>query len=73
MENYILKLIRFYQQRISFVFRATNISRGCRFSPSCSEYSYQAIEKYGLIRGLIKSLKRIVRCNPFSRGGIDLC
>ena len=73
MKNIILKLICFYQKNFSFIFRLGNISRGCRFSPSCSEYSCQAIEKYGPTKGLLKSFKRIIKCNPFNGGGIDLC
>jgi putative membrane protein insertion efficiency factor len=44
----------------------------CKFSPSCSEYGYQVIKKYGLIRGVPKMLWRILRCNPWGRGGEDL-
>jgi putative membrane protein insertion efficiency factor len=73
MKNVILRLIRFYQKNFSFIFRLGDTSRGCRFFPSCSEYSLQAIEKYGAARGLIKSLKRIIKCNPFNEGGIDPC
>jgi len=72
-KNIILKLIRFYQKNFSFVFALNNTTRGCRFFPSCSEYSCQAIGKYGLIKGLAKSFKRIIRCNPFNEGGVDLC
>jgi len=43
----------------------------CRFQPSCSEYSRQAVERYGIIRGVKLSLQRIVRCHPFSVGGFD--
>lgn len=43
----------------------------CRFYPTCSEYTKQAIEKYGALRGCIKGLKRIIRCNPFCKGGYD--
>ncbi len=43
----------------------------CRFYPSCSEYGYQAIKKYGLIKGGIKAIWRIIRCNPWSDGGED--
>ncbi len=43
----------------------------CRFYPSCSEYGYQAVEKYGIIRGLWRSIGRILRCNPWNKGGID--
>lgn len=43
----------------------------CRFYPSCSKYAIEAIEKYGVISGAWKSIKRLVRCHPFSRGGYD--
>ena len=43
----------------------------CRFYPTCSEYTKQAIEKYGAVKGTIKGIKRILRCNPFSKGGYD--
>jgi hypothetical protein len=43
----------------------------CRFYPTCSEYSIQALEKYGAIKGSAKSIWRILRCNPFNKGGYD--
>ena len=43
----------------------------CRFHPTCSEYGHQAIHKYGLIRGIPLTVWRILRCNPFNRGGDD--
>ena len=45
---------------------------GCRFYPSCSEYSIQALDKHGLTNGIFRSIIRILRCNPWSRGGVDL-
>jgi len=50
------------------------ISQGysCRFSPTCSEYTYQAVDKYGVIKGLIMGLGRVLRCNPWNKGGVDL-
>ena len=44
----------------------------CKFYPTCSEYTKSAIEKHGLFKGSILSLKRILKCNPFSKGGVDL-
>lgn len=44
----------------------------CKFFPTCSNYSYQAIEKYGFLKGTLKSSIRILKCNPFSKGGVDL-
>ncbi|MDP2837894.1 MAG: membrane protein insertion efficiency factor YidD, partial [Candidatus Moranbacteria bacterium] len=43
----------------------------CRFHPTCSEYSYQAIERYGIFRGSVVGCKRIVRCHPWNDGGYD--
>lgn len=74
-KNIILKLIRFYQKTLSFdhgLFSFVKSHRGCRFFPSCSEYTYQAIEKYGICKGGALGLKRISRCHPFSKGGLDL-
>ena len=45
--------------------------RICRFYPSCSEYTYQAVEKYGILTGGLKGLLRVLRCNPLSKGGED--
>ncbi len=61
-----LSLIRFYQLTLS---RA--LPSSCRFTPSCSEYAYQAIEEYGLVRGGWLALRRIGRCHPFNPGGYD--
>ena len=58
-------LIRLY--RIVFAW----LPSGCRFEPSCSHYTEQAIQKYGLLRGSWKGAKRIGRCNPFHPGGYD--
>ncbi len=43
----------------------------CRFQPTCSEYTYQAIEKYGAVKGMWLGFKRILRCHPFSKGGYE--
>ncbi|MGC9365870.1 MAG: membrane protein insertion efficiency factor YidD [bacterium] len=61
-----LGLIRGYQILIS-----PYLPSRCRFYPSCSDYAYQAIEKFGLIKGAGLGLWRLVRCNPFSKGGYD--
>lgn len=70
----VLKLIRFYQKTFSLDhgFLSWVYSEGwCRFHPTCSEYTYQSIEKYGLIRGALLGFWRINRCNPWSQGGVD--
>lgn len=72
MKNIILKLIKIYQKTFSpdhSVSFASNI--GCRFYPSCSEYTYEAIERYGVAKGTSKGFLRLLRCSPFSKGGID--
>jgi len=72
MKNVILKLIRLYQKTVSpdhGLFFAG--STRCRYWPSCSEYTYQAIEKYGLFKGLLMGGYRILKCNPLSEGGVD--
>lgn len=61
-----LRLIRFYQKWISPLLGAN-----CRFQPTCSQYTFEAIEKYGVFKGGWKGFWRIMRCNPFSRGGSD--
>ncbi len=74
LKKMLLKIIRIYQKTISpdYGFFAYKHPAGhCRYYPSCSEYGYQAISKYGAIKGLFMILKRILRCNPFSRGGYD--
>ena len=65
MKIIVLKILVFYKRYIS---RGNN----CRFVPSCSEYTYEAVEKYGVLRGLFLGFKRVLRCNRFSKGGIDL-
>lgn len=66
MKKLILKSIKFYQIFISPAF-----GKICRFYPSCSQYSYIAIKKYGAVKGLWKGMKRILKCHPWNPGGID--
>ena len=61
-----MTLIRVYQRLLSPL-----LPPSCRFVPSCSEYSYQALQKYGAIKGTALSIWRILRCNPFNKGGYD--
>lgn len=58
----------------SLVWYKKYISRGehCRFVPSCGEYTYEAIEKYGIVKGGWKGVKRILKCHPWGKSGIDL-
>jgi putative membrane protein insertion efficiency factor len=66
MRRVALWCIRGYQRAVSPL-----LPPSCRFVPSCSEYGYQAIEKYGIIRGGAMTVWRILRCNPFGKGGYD--
>jgi len=75
MKKFVLSLIRAYQK--SFLVRSPLLKTlflsdsACRFRPTCSEYTYQAIDGYGIIRGSILGLKRIIKCHPWSQGGYD--
>ena len=59
-------VIRFYKRRIS-----PGLPPSCRFMPTCSEYAYEAIGKHGAIKGGLLAAWRILRCNPFCKGGYD--
>ena len=63
MKKLFLSLIRFYQKHISPAFPAR-----CRYSPTCSRYAYEAITKYGALKGGFLALKRFLRCHPFHKG-----
>ena len=63
MKKVFLALIRFYQSAVSPYFPAR-----CRFRPTCSAYAYQAICKYGAMKGGWLALKRLLRCHPFYKG-----
>ena len=66
MKKIFIALIEKYQKYISPI-----LGRNCKYYPSCSEYTKHAIEKYGIIKGFFLGGKRIIRCNPFSKGGYD--
>ena len=69
MKKIFVYLIEKYQRHISLFFESKGIK--CKFYPSCSEYMKQAIIKYGVVKGFFLGIKRILRCNPFSKGGYD--
>lgn len=66
MKKILLFIINIYQKYFS-----GKLGRKCRFYPTCSEYSKNAIKKYGTIKGLYLSIKRILKCNPLNKGGFD--
>ena len=63
----IVSLIRGYQLCIS-----PRLGKHCKYYPTCSEYTRQAVDKYGIIKGSLLGIIRILKCNPFSKGGVDL-
>lgn len=74
LKKFVLQIIRFYQKYFSFdqgiphrIFK----TRVCRFTPFCSEYTFQSIEKYGILKGGWLGAKRICRCGPWNPGGHD--
>ena len=75
LKKLALKTIRLYQKTLSpdsgwFSYRHPH--GFCRFYPHCSEYAYQAIKNKGLLTGSALAVKRVLKCNPFNRGGVDL-
>jgi len=70
MTRVLLAVLTFYQRWLSPAVHSLGVG-GCKFQPSCSEYSVRAIAMHGPIRGSGLSLWRLLRCHPFSRGGLD--
>ncbi|MGI8788231.1 MAG: membrane protein insertion efficiency factor YidD [Pyrinomonadaceae bacterium] len=66
MKYLVLNFLRLYK-----MFLSPFLPPSCRFEPTCSEYARQAVEKYGAFRGTWLGVKRILRCQPFSKGGFD--
>ncbi|MEM7251698.1 MAG: membrane protein insertion efficiency factor YidD [Pseudomonadota bacterium] len=68
MRQSMIALIRLYQYAISPL-----LGPRCRFYPSCSDYAAEAIERFGLWKGLWLAVRRVARCHPWHPGGVDLC
>ena len=66
MKKILIAFIKFYQKYISPLKRTK-----CPYIPTCSQYGYEAIEKYGALKGSLLAIWRIIRCNPFSKGGYN--
>ncbi|ACO03282.1 MAG TPA: membrane protein insertion efficiency factor YidD [Persephonella sp.] len=66
MDRFLIKLIKIYKKFVS-----PALPNSCRYYPTCSSYAIQSIEKYGALKGSLKAVWRILRCNPFSKGGVD--
>lgn len=69
MKNIIIFFINIYKKTLSPILNFFGIK--CKYYPTCSEYTKQAVEKYGIIKGCFIGIWRILRCNPFSKGGYD--
>ena len=67
MRAILIKFIRFYQRYLSPLKRTTH----CIYTPTCSQYAIEAIQKYGAFKGCLLAGWRILRCNPFAKGGYD--
>lgn len=66
MKRIVIGIINVYQKYISPI-----LGKHCRYYPTCSEYTKQAIKKYGIFKGTFYGIKRVMKCNPFSKGGYD--
>lgn len=66
MKIFLLFLIKIYQKYLSPM-----LGKNCRFYPTCSQYTYEAIQKYGCFKGIFLGIKRILKCHPFHPGGND--
>ncbi|MDR1913050.1 MAG: membrane protein insertion efficiency factor YidD [Clostridiales bacterium] len=62
----IIKCLRFYRRIVSPI-----LPPACRFTPTCSEYTLEAVRRYGAAKGIFMGIKRVLRCNPFCKGGYD--
>ena len=69
MKKILLFLLKIYKKYISPIFEKFGVK--CKYYPTCSEYMRQAIEKYGALKGTYLGIKRLIKCNPFSKGGYD--
>ncbi|MBR2108900.1 MAG: membrane protein insertion efficiency factor YidD [Ruminococcus sp.] len=66
MKNLLIRFIKFYQKNIS-----ANTSSKCKYFPTCSNYAVEALQIHGVFKGTLLAIWRVLRCNPFSRGGYD--
>lgn len=69
MKRIFIFLLKIYQKFISPIFKTFGVH--CKYYPSCSEYMKQAIEKYGVVKGIYLGIRRLLRCHPFAKGGYD--
>lgn len=66
MKTLVLAALRAYKRQVSPL-----LPPACRYTPTCSEYALEAVERHGVLKGLALAVRRVLSCNPFSRGGYD--
>lgn len=66
MRTLVLAALRFYKRQVSPL-----LPPACRYTPTCSEYALEAVERHGVLKGIALATKRLLSCNPWSRGGYD--
>lgn len=66
MKKVLVAIIKFYREKIS-----PNLPPSCKYYPTCSVYALQALDRFGAFKGSLLAVYRIIRCNPFSKGGVD--
>ena len=66
VKSLVLRLLRIYKRFVSPL-----LPPSCRFTPTCSQYTYEAVDRFGVVKGGWMGVKRVVRCNPFNPGGYD--
>ena len=66
MKSVALAMIRWYKRNLS-----GSLPGGCRYQPTCADYSYEAIERFGVVKGVGLGVWRLARCHPFAKGGLD--
>ena len=76
IKRVVVWVIKTYQKMLSpdtgFPNKFGLTKNTCQFFPTCSEYTLQAVEKYGVLKGLYKGFRRVLRCNPWHKGGVDI-
>lgn len=70
MKKIAIALLRFYKRFFSPVFVGI-MGNACRYTPTCSEYALEAVERYGVLKGVALGIKRFLRCHPFGSSGYD--
>ena len=70
MKKILILFLKAYKAIVTPIF-VSAFGHGCRFSPSCSDYTSEAVERFGVLKGLVLGIRRFLRCQPFSKGYLD--